>query len=98
MEEKSSTHLQNEPIMVIAEERNMLRTLFDNEDSITKHKLMCLNFRGRLNPSLNYYVVHCEAYIRYGFTADELFEMIYERYIESGYKPLHELYSFIERI
>ena len=102
---KNNTPMQNSLVMVIAEERNTLRSLFDDiepdEDGIRyipNHKFQILNFRSRFNADLKYYKVECEAYKRYGYTADELFEEIEERYISSGYKPLDELFTFIERI
>lgn len=85
-------------IMIICEERGELRTLFDNEDSISQHKLAILSFRSRFNADLNYYMVDCDSYIRYGLTADELFDMINEKYIESGKKDLDMLFSTISRI
>ena len=53
-------------IMIICEERGELRTLFDNEDSIPQYKLAILSFRSRFNADLNYYMVDCDSYIRYG--------------------------------
>ena len=57
-----------------------------------------LSLRSRFNPDLNYYIVDCEAQKRYGYTADELFEDIYKRYIDYGYQPLDKLFTFIQRI
>ena len=106
MATKNNSLSQNkELIMIIAEEGNTLRTLFDDmipdDDGIRRIRgceFRVMNLRSRYNPDLRYYKVNCEAYKRYGYTADELFEEIYDRYIESGYKPLNELYTFIERI
>lgn len=103
---KNSTHTQNsELVMIIAEERQTLRTLFDDikpdadgHRYIPPHEFQVMNIRSRYNADLNYYKVNCEAYKRYGYTADELFEDIYEKYIQSGYQPLDELFTFIERI
>lgn len=105
MATKSNTPTQSSLVMVIAEERHTLRTLFDDikpdEDGVRRipnHEFKVMNLRSRFNPDLVYYKVECEAYKRYGYTADELFEEIYEKYIASGYQPLNELYTFIERI
>lgn len=98
MGEKNNIPTQNSLVMIIAEERNTLRTLFNHDDAISGAELTRLSLRSRYNPDLNYYFVECEAYKRYGYTADELFEEIEEKYIESGYKPLDELFTFIERI
>lgn len=91
--------------MIIAEEQHTLRTLFDDIEPdengkrcIPAHEFKVMSLRSRYNPDLRFYRVDCEAYKRYGYTADELFDEIYERYIESGYEPLDELYTFIERI
>ena len=100
MATKSNTPLRSkkEIVMIIAEERNTLRTLFDNAGSITGQNLRSLNLRSRFNPDLVYYKVHCEDPIRYGLDADDLFDIICDRYKESGYQPLNELFSYIERI
>ena len=105
METKNSLHTQNNLIMIIAEERHTLRTLFDDIEPdkdghryIPDHEFKVMNLRSRFNPDLVFYKVNCEAYKRYGYTADELFDEIYERYIQSGFQRLDELYSFIERI
>lgn len=105
METKSNSHSQNSLIMVICEECNTLRTLFDNikpdDDGkryIKSHEFQIMRLRSRYNPDLRYYMVNCEAYKRYGYTADELFDEIHDKYIESGCKPLDELFTFIERI
>ena len=106
MDIKNSIPIQNkELVMIIAEERNTLRTLFDDiePDSyghryIPSHAFQVMNIRSRYNPDLAYYKVNCDAYKRYGYTSDELFDEIYEKYIASGYQPLDELYTFIERI
>ena len=106
MDTKSNLHIQsNGLVMVIAEEQHTLRTLFDDiepdEDGhqyILSHEFQVMHWRSRYNPDLHYYRVDCEAYKRYGYTADELFDEIYERYITSGFQPLDELYTFIERI
>lgn len=105
MATKNSSPTQSELIMIIAEERNTLRTIFDDikpdDDGhryIPNHKFQILNIRSRYNPDLRFYKVNCEAYKRYGYTADELFDEIYDKYIESGYEPLDELFTFIERI
>jgi len=101
----SSPSQSKELIMIIAEENHTLRTLFDDikpdEDGVRRipgHHFQIMNWRSRYNPELRFYKVDCEAYKRYGYTADELFDEIYEKYIESGYQPLDELYTFIERI
>ena len=95
----------NELVMIIAEEHQVLRTLFDDIEPdangkrlIPSHEFKVMNLRSRYNPDLKYYKVNCEAYKRYGYTADELFDEIYDKYIESGYQPLNELFTFIERI
>ena len=105
MDTKSSTHMQNSLVMIIAEERNTLRTLLEDIEPdvdgyryVPPHIFQALNIRSRYNADLNYYKVNCDAYKRYGYTADELFDDIEEKYIESGYKPLDELFTFIERI
>lgn len=85
-------------IMIIAEERHTITTLFNDKGTISNKVLTALNLRGRFNPDLRYYKVTCEAYKRYGYTADELFNEIYEKYKASGYKPLNEILSYIERI
>lgn len=103
---KNNTPTQNnyELIMIIAEERNTLRTLFDNYNDengvayIPTYEFQIMNLWSRFNPDLKYYKVNCEAYKRYGYTADELFEEIYEKYIASEYESLNELFTFIERI
>lgn len=103
---KSNSPIQNkELVMIIAEERHTLRTLFDNikpnDDGciyIPPHEFTVMALRSRYNPELAFYKVNCEAYKRYGYTADELFDEIYERYIQSHYQPLNKLYTFIERI
>ena len=103
---KNSSHSQsNGLIMIIAEEQHTLRTLFDDieEDKdghkyIPNYEFQTMHWRSRFNPDLAFYKVDCEAYKRYGYTADELFEEIYEKYIESGYQRLDELYTFIEKI
>lgn len=98
------TESKSELVMVIAEEKHTLRTLFDdNKDEdgkafIPPHEFKVMNLRSRFNPDLVFYKVNCEAYKRYGYTADELFEEIYDKYISSGYQPLDELFTFIERI
>lgn len=91
--------------MIICEERNTLRTLFDDIEPdengrrcIPSYNFAVMNLRSRYNPDLVYYMVDCEAYKRYGYTADELFDDIYEKYIESGFQPLNELFTFIKRI
>ena len=106
MEIKNSSHSQsNGLIMIIAEEQHTLRTLFDDiepdEDGhqyIPFYEFKVMRWRSRFNPELAFYKVDCEAYKRYGYTADELFDEIYEKYISSGFQPLDELYTFIERI
>lgn len=106
METKNSLHSQsNGLIMIIAEEQHTLRTLFDDieedEDGhkyIPNYEFKAMHWRSRYNPELSFYKVDCDAYKRYGYTADELFDEIYEKYIESGYQRLDELYTFIERI
>lgn len=109
MDIRHNLHIQKSQednlIMVIAEERHTLRTLFDNIEPdkdghryINNNKLKVMNLRSRFNPELVFYKVNCEAYKRYGYTANELFEEIYEKYIVSGFQPLDELYTFIERI
>lgn len=106
MATKSNTPTQsNELVMIIAEENHTLRTLFDSiepdEDGvicIPPHEFQVMSWRSRYNPELVFYKVSCEAYKRYGYTADELFDEIYERYLQSHYQPLDELYTFIERI
>ena len=106
MEIKNSSPTQNNGlIMIIAEEHHILRTLFDNikldEDGhqyIPPHKFNAMHWRSRYNPELAFYKVDCEAYKRYGYTADELFDEIYEKYISSDFQRLDELYTFIERI
>lgn len=95
---KNNTPTQSNLVMIVAEERNTLCTLFNSNDIITSDMLTKLSLRSRYNPDLNYYFVECEAYKRYGYTADELFEEIETKYIESGYKPLDELFTFIEKI
>lgn len=98
MESDNRLHTQNSLIMIIAEEQYTLRTLFDNKDFIKPSVLVHLNLRSRFNPDLRFYKVNCEPYKRYGYTANELFEEIEQKYIESGHQPLNELYTFIERI
>lgn len=106
MDTKSSSPIQNELIMIIAEEQHTLRTLFDDikpdndgHKYLPSHALRALRIRSRYNPDLKYYiVVNCDAYKRYGYTSDELFDEIYDKYINSGFQPLNDLYSFIERI
>lgn len=105
MATKNSTPTQSELVMIIAEERETLRTIFDDiepdEDGrryVPGHEFKVMSLRSRYNPDLRFYKVYCEAYRRYGYTADELFDEIYEKYIESGYQPLDELFTFIERI
>ena len=106
MDTKSNSPLPNkELIMIIAEERHTLRTLFDNIEPdddgkryIPPHEFQVMHIRSIYNPELSFYKVNCEPYQRYGYTADELFDEIYEKYIESGYQPLNKLYTFIERI
>lgn len=106
MATKNNTPTQsNELVMIIAEENHTLRTLFDNikpdEDGVIRippHEFQVMSWRSRYNPELVFYKVGCEAYKRYGYTADELFDEIYERYLQSHYQPLDELYTFIERI
>lgn len=102
---KNNSPMQSKLIMIIAEEQHTLRTLFDDIESdddghryISSHTFQILNIRSRFNAGLNYYKVDCEAYKRYGYTSDELFDEIYEKYISSGFQPLNELYTFIERI
>lgn len=99
MDSGTPEHFSNDgPIMIIAEERHILTTLFNDKDTISNGMLTALNLRARFNPDLRYYKVTCEAYKRYGYTADELFDEIYEKYKASGYKPLNEILSYIERI
>ena len=105
MDTKNSSPIQNELVMIIAEEQHMLRTLFDDiepdddgYECLPPYALRILNIRSRYNPDLRYYIVHCDAYKRYGYTSDELFDEIYDKYIDSGFQPLNDLYSFIERI
>lgn len=103
---KNNTLSQNsELVMVIAEENYTLRTLFDNIEPdengticIPSHSFKAMAWRSRYNPELVFYKVNCEAYKRYGYTADELFDEIEEKYIKSHYQPLDELFTFIERI
>ena len=103
--ENKSPSQNDDLVMIIAEERNTLRTLFDDitpdengHRYIPPHEFTVMSYRSRFNFDLNFYKVHCEAYKRYGYTADELFEEIYEKYIQSGYQPLNELFTFIEKI
>ena len=91
--------------MIIAEEQHTLRTLFndiepdeDGHQYISPYEFKVMYWRSRYNPELTFYKVDYEAYKRYGYTADELFDEIYEKYISSGFQPLDELYTFIERI
>ena len=99
MDTKNNLHTQSNPlIMIICEENKTLRTLFDNEENISSSTLFWLSLRSRLNPYLTYYKVDCEAQKRYGYTADELFEDIHKRYIDSGYQSLDKLFTFIQRI
>lgn len=99
MDENNSIHTRkSSPIMIIAEERNTLRTLFNGKRTLSAHELLALEIRSRYNPDLGFYKVNCEAYQRYGYTADELFEEIETKYIESGYRPLDKLFTFIDRI
>ena len=105
METKNSSPIQNNLIMIIAEEQHTLRTLFDDIEPdenghryIPSHEFQAMYWRSRYNPELVFYKVNREAYKRYGYTADELFDEIYEKYISSGFQPLDELYTFIERI
>lgn len=100
--------------MIIAEERNQLFTLFDNpnESSLpygfsqdeggtyinNKHVFVSLSLKSRFNPDLRFYVVHCDYFIRRGMDADDIFDIIKERYEESGHRLLDELYTCIERI
>lgn len=105
MDIKNSSPIQSSLIMIIAEEQHTLRTLFDDiepdEDGhqyILSYEFKVMRWRSRFNPELAFYKVDCEAYKRYGYTADELFDEIYEKYISSGFQPLDELYTFIERI
>ena len=106
MATKNNTPTESNPelVMIIAEERHTLRTLFDdNKDEngkafVPPHEFKVMNLRSRFNPELVFYKVNCEAYKRYGYTADELFEEIYDKYIASHYQPLDELFTFIERI
>lgn len=105
MATESSTHTQSNLIMIICEERNTLRTLFDDIEPdengcrcIPNYNFAIMNLRSRYNPDLTYYMVDCEAYKRYGYTADELFDDIYQKYIDSGFQPLDKLFTFIRRI
>lgn len=105
MEKENSSHTPSELIMIIAEEHHTLRTLFDDIEPdenghryIPSHEFHAMHWRSRYNPELVFYKVHCDAYKRYGYTPDELFDDIYEKYIESYFQPLDELYTFIERI
>ena len=106
MESDNRLHTQNNNlVMIIAEEQYTLRTLFDDiepdEDGhqyIPGYEFAVMSLRSRFNPDLKFYKVNCEAYKRYGYTADELFDEIYKKYISSGFKALNELYTFIERI
>lgn len=106
MATKNNTHSQNhELVMIICEERNTLRTLFDDIEPdeaghryIKAHEFRVMSLRSRYNPDLCYYKVNCEAYKRYGYTSDELFDEIQEKYFESGCKPLDTLFTFIEKI
>lgn len=104
---KNNLHSQNNVplIMVICEEHNTLRTLFDDLEPsddgktyIDSQEFQIMSLRSRYNPEIQYYLVNCEAYKRYGYTSDELFEEIEKKYIESGYESLDELFTFIERI
>lgn len=102
MATKNNTPTESNPelVMIIAEERNTFRTLFNNfidENGVTyipTYEFQIMNLRSRFNPDLKYYKVNCETYKRYGYTADELFEEIYEKYIASEYEPLNELFTF----
>lgn len=106
MDTKNNTPSENsEIIMIIAEERGTLRTLFDSiepdEDGhryIPPHEFQVMNIRSRYNPDLAYYKVYCKDPIRYGLDADDLFDIICDRYEETGHQPLNELFSYIERI
>lgn len=105
MEKENSSHTPNDLIMIIAEEHHTLRTLFDDIEPdenghryIPSHKFQAMHWRSRYNPELVFYKINCEAYKRYGYTADELFDEIYDKYIESKFQRLDELYTFIERI
>ena len=96
MAEKNNTHFQNNSVILIVEERNTLYTIDSNEElgvCVVK-----LNMISRSNSDLSCYLVDCNLHKRCGFTAYELFDMINKRYIESGYKPLDELFTFIKRI
>ena len=105
MDIKNSSPIQSSLIMIIAEEQHTLRTLFDDIEPdkdghqyIPSYEFNVMRWRSRFNPELAFYKVDCEAYKRYGYTADELFDEIYEKYISSGFQPLDELYTFIVRI
>ena len=105
MEKENSSHTPNDLIMIIAEEHHTLRTLFDDIEPdenghryIPSHEFQAMHWRSRYNPELVFYKINCEAYKRYGYTADELFDEIYDKYIESKFQRLDELYTFIERI
>ena len=106
MDGKNSTPTQsNELIMIIAEEQHTLRTLYDDIEPdndghryLPPHVFRALRIRSRYNPDLKYYIVNCDAYKRYGYTSDELFDEIYDKYITTGFQPLDKLYTFIERI
>lgn len=107
MDTKNSSPSENSQlIMIVAEERETLRTLFDDIEPdadghryIPPHEFQIMNLRSRYNPDLNYYKVDCESWVRYGMNADEIFELISDRYYETKCKPLDELFpSSIERI
>ena len=98
METKNSSHTQNNLIMIIAEERHTLRTLYDDIEPdddghryLPPHVFRALRIRSRYNPDLKYYIVNCDAYKRYGYTSDELFDEIYDKY-KSGIDVYLECY------
>ena len=103
---ENSLYSQNSNlIMIIAEEQHTLRTLYDNIEPdddghiyLPSHVFRALKIRSRYNPDLRYYIVNCDAYKRYGYTSDELFDEIYDKYITTGFQPLDKLYTLIERI
>lgn len=95
-----------EKVMILCKERdNSLSVLFEdlepNETGakiIPSHEFQIMNLRSRFNPGVFFYKVKCEDMIRYGMTADDIWDMIKQRYDENPEIDLTEEFTFIERI
>ncbi len=82
------------PIMIIEEDKNMLRILdIDIDDSINE-----IHFKNKYFPHVNYYKVNCQPFIKLGLDANDILEAVYYKYIRSDFQPLNKCFNEIERM